>query len=222
MKEISVFDIIGPCMIGPSSSHTAGALRIALLARNLVKEQISKVTFTLYGSFSRTYRGHGTDRALVAGVLGFQTEDSRIRDSFAYAGAAGLEYEFIVDKDTRMPHPNTVDIVLEDTVGNQARVRGESIGGGAAVITRINGIEVSFSGEYSTIVIEQKDEPGVLAYITRCFSDYGVNIAFSKVFREQKGENAYTIIEADNEITGDIVAKLEESKSIRSAILIEA
>lgn len=222
MKEISVFEIIGPCMIGPSSSHTAGALRIALLARNLVKEQIRKVTFTLYGSFSRTYRGHGTDRALVAGALGFQTEDSRIRESFAYADKAGIEYEFIVDKDTKMPHPNTVDIVLADLAGNHAQVRGESIGGGAALITRINGIEVSFSGEYSTIVIEQKDEPGVLAYITRCFSDYGVNIAFSKVFREQKGENAYTIIEADNEITRDIVAKLEESTSIRSAILIEA
>lgn len=222
MKEISVFEIIGPCMVGPSSSHTAGALRIALLARNLVKEKLKKVSFTLYGSFARTYKGHGTDRALVAGILGFQTEDSRIKDSFSYADQAGIVYEFFVDKETKMSHPNTVDIMVEDQGGNVARVRGESIGGGAAVITKINGIEVSFSGEYSTIIIEQKDECGVLAYITSCLSSYGVNIAFSKLFREEKGETAYTIIEADNEITREMLEKLEELKSIRSAILIEA
>lgn len=221
MKELSVFDIIGPCMIGPSSSHTAGALRIALLARNLVKAEVKHVTFTLYGSFSRTYHGHGTDRALVAGILGFQTEDSRIRDSFEHAKEAGIKYKFIIDKETKMEHPNTVDIVLEDQAGHTARVRGESIGGGAAVITRINGIEVFFSGEYSTIVIEQKDECGVLAYITKCLSEHSINIAFTKMFREEKGETAYTIIEADHEIPKDVVKTLEEYRSIHNAVLIE-
>ena len=221
MKELSVFDIIGPCMIGPSSSHTAGALRIALLARNLVKDEVKRVTFTLYGSFSRTYHGHGTDRALVAGILGFQTEDSRLRDSFQYAEEAGIEYEFVIDKETKTTHPNTVDIVLEDRSGHTARVRGESIGGGAAVITKINGIEVSFSGEYSTIVIEQKDECGVLAYIAGCLSERSINIAFTKMFREEKGETAYTIIEADQEIPKDVVEALEEYHSIRNAVLIE-
>ena len=221
MKELSVFDIIGPCMIGPSSSHTAGALRIALLAGNLVKDEVKRVTFTLYGSFSRTYRGHGTDRALVAGILGFQTEDSRIRDSFQYAEEAGIEYEFIIDKETKTAHPNTVDIVLQDRGGHTAKVRGESIGGGAAVITQINGIDVSFSGEYSTIVIEQKDECGVLAYITGCLSERQINIAFTKMFREEKGETAYTIIEADQEIPKDVVEALEEYHSIRNAVLIE-
>lgn len=220
MKELSVFDIIGPCMIGPSSSHTAGALRIALLARKMVKGGVRRVTFTLYGSFARTYHGHGTDRALVAGILGFQTEDVRIKDSFSEADKAGLEYDFIIDKETKMPHPNTVDILLEGDSG-RASVRGESIGGGEAVITRINGVEVSFNGEYSTIVIEQKDERGVLAYITRCLSDFGVNIAFSKLFREERGKTAYTIIEADNEITEAMAEKLEENPSIHSAVLIE-
>ncbi|MGL5433988.1 MAG: L-serine ammonia-lyase, iron-sulfur-dependent subunit beta [Lachnospiraceae bacterium] len=220
MKELSVFDIIGPCMIGPSSSHTAGALRIALLARKMVKGEIRRVTFTLYGSFSRTYHGHGTDRALVAGILGFQTEDARIKDSFSEAEKAGLNYEFVIDQETKMPHPNTVDILLESSI-NRALVRGESVGGGEAVITSINGVEVSFNGEYSTIVIEQKDERGVLAYITRCLSDYGVNIAFSKLFREERGKSAYTIIEADNEITEEMVRKLEQYPSIRSAVLIE-
>lgn len=221
MKELSTFDIIGPCMIGPSSSHTAGALRIALLARKMVKGEIASVTFTLYGSFARTYRGHGTDRALVGGILGFQTEDYRIKDSFRYAEEAGIAYEFIVDKETKVSHPNTVDILLRNRNGDQARIRGESIGGGAAVISGINGVEVSFTGEYSTIVIEQKDERGVLAYIARCLSDHGVNIAFSKLFREEKGETAYTIIEADNEITEAVVEKLEEYPSIWNATLIE-
>lgn len=221
MKELSVFDIIGPCMIGPSSSHTAGALRIALLAGNLVKAEVKRVTFTLYGSFARTYQGHGTDRALVAGILGYQTEDSRIRDSFEHAREAGVEYQFIIDKDSKMEHPNTVDIVLEDQNGHTARVRGESIGGGAALITRINGIEVSFSGEYSTIVIEQKDECGVLAYITKCLSEHNINIAFTKMFREEKGETAYTIIEADQKIPADVAASLEEYRSIYNAVLIE-
>ncbi len=221
MKELSVFDIIGPCMIGPSSSHTAGALRIALLARKMVKGEIRRVTFTLYGSFSRTYHGHGTDRALVAGILGFQTEDSRIKNSFSEAEQAGLEYEFVIDPDTKMPHPNTVDIRLESSNGTHAVVRGESVGGGEAVITALNGVDVSFNGEYSTIVIEQKDERGVLAYITRCLSDSGVNIAFSKLFREERGKTAYTIIEADNEITEEMVEKLEQYPSIRNAVLIE-
>lgn len=220
MKELSVFDIIGPCMIGPSSSHTAGALRIALLARKLVKGELKKVVFTLYGSFARTYKGHGTDRALVAGILGFQTEDRRIKEAFAYAKEQGLIYEFNVDGETKAEHPNTVDICLEDRKGNQARVRGISIGGGSAVITQINGVEVSFTGEYSTIVIAHKDECGVLAYITKILSDSGVNIAYSKLFREVKGQIAYTIIETDEEITKGMVSELEKSKSIKSAVLI--
>lgn len=221
MKELSVFDIIGPCMIGPSSSHTAGALRIALMAGKMVKGEIGRVTFILYGSFAQTYRGHGTDRALVAGIMGFQTEDARIKNSFAYAEEAGIHYEFKVDKETRMPHPNTVDVLLESRSGSHAAVRGESIGGGEAVITAINGVEVSFNGEYSTIVIEHKDECGVLAYITGCLSNYGVNIAFSKMFREERGKTSYTIIEADSDITEEMAAKLEEYPTIRNAILIE-
>jgi len=221
MKELSVFDIIGPCMIGPSSSHTAGALKISLLAGKMVKGNIKKAVFELYGSFARTYKGHGTDRALVAGVLGYKTDDVRIKDSFQFAEEQGIQFEFIVNGKVKMPHPNTVDIRLEDHNGKKVAVRGESIGGGAAKITRINGVDVSFSGEYSTIVIEQKDEKGVLAYITKCFSDFDINIAFSKLFREAKGEKAYTIIETDEKIPEDVVYVIEDFHSIQSATLIE-
>lgn len=222
MKNLSVFDIIGPCMIGPSSSHTAGALRIALMARKLVKHSVRTADFILYGSFSRTYHGHGTDRALVGGILGFQTDDIRIKDSFHYAAEAGLDYTFQPDTETRTTHPNTVDVRLTDEQGNCAEVRGESIGGGTAIITRINDIDVHFTGEYSTIVIEHRDECGVLSFITRVLSEHGINIAFSKLFREEKGKMAYTVIEADERITPDITADLEKSRSIRNALVIDA
>lgn len=130
MNDISMFDIIGPNMIGPSSSHTAGALRIAHLAGKLAPGRILSVTFTLYGSFAWTYRGHGTDRALVGGILGFLPDDERIRDSFQYAKAAGLKYEFIENTIEKDIHPNTVDIFLHCENDHTIKLRGESIGGG--------------------------------------------------------------------------------------------
>lgn len=221
MKELSVFDIIGPNMIGPSSSHTAGALRIALLARKMVKGKIVRADFTLYGSFARTYRGHGTDKALVAGILGFGTEDYRIREAFSYAGAWGLVYHFHIDTETEVAHPNTVAITLTDEAGETMTVMGESIGGGAAVIREINGVEIALSGEYNTILVKQMDKPGVLAHITKCLSDYAINIAFTKLYREKKGELAYTIIETDEVIDDDVLTAVEGSPNILSAVRIE-
>lgn len=221
MKELSVFDIIGPNMIGPSSSHTAGALRIALLAKKMVKGSIQKVNFVLYGSFARTYRGHGTDKALLAGILGFRTEDYRIRDSFEYANKAGLEYHFMINTEKKDVHPNTVEIEIEDAEGQKTTVIGESIGGGAAVIREINGVEIVLSGEYNTILVKQMDKPGVLAHITKCLSDFKINIAFTKLYREKKDEIAYTIIETDEAISDEVITAIENSKNIRSATRIE-
>lgn len=218
---MSVFDIIGPNMIGPSSSHTAGALKIALLAGKMIKGNIKKVTFVLYGSFARTYKGHGTDKALVAGVLGFGTEDPRIRDSFSIAKQRGIAVTFEINIENREVHPNTTDVILEDEEGHVISIRGESIGGGAAVIRQINGVDIKLSGEYSTILIEQKDEKGVLAYITKCLSDCDINIANAKLYREAKGRVAYTIIEADEKISEAVIDLIEDSKHIMSATLIE-
>jgi L-serine dehydratase len=207
-------------MIGPSSSHTAGALRIAAVARMLAKGQIRGVRFTLYGSFARTYRGHGTDRALLAGILGFGPEDARLRDAFVWAEASGLRYAFHCDEETKDLHPNTVDIALDDDSGRTTVIRGKSIGGGAMVIGKINGVEVDFSGEYNTLVIEQQDEKGVLAHITKCLCDFNVNIAFAKLFRESKGQIAYTIIETDEAIPEEAVAKILSAANIWAATLL--
>lgn len=196
----SVFDIIGPAMVGPSSSHTAGALRIALMARRLVESRITRVSFTLYGSFARTYKGHGTDRALLGGILGFETDDLRIRDSYALAEAEGLTYNFYPDTETAPPHPNTVDIDLVTEEGEALHVQGLSIGGGQAVISRINTVDVELSGNYDSLVVEHWDRPGALYRMTRHLSEARINIAALKLYRESRGNRAYAIIEADETI----------------------
>ena len=182
MKEFSIFDIIGPNMIGPSSSHTAGALRIAQLARGMISGEIVRADFTLYGSFARTYRGHGTDRALIAGVLGFGTEDSRIRDSFQWAEKMGLAWSFTTDTQNKDCHPNTADILLTNREGERSLVTGVSVGGGAAVIKRINGVDIDLTGEYYTILVRQKDTPAEVEAISSTQADNHINIAFMRLY----------------------------------------
>lgn len=221
MKEISVFDVIGPRMIGPSSSHTAGALRIALLAGKLLGVPAVKARFILYGSFARTYQGHGTDRALVAGVLGFYPDDPRIRDAFRLAGEQGLAYDFSFDTENKELHPNTADIFLEGQSGESISVRGVSVGGGAISIQQINGMEVRLSGEYSTILIQHQDIAGMAAYITACLSRYEINIAFMRLYREKRGGKACTIIEADENIRPEVAALIENHPHVTSAVLVQ-
>ena len=221
MNFLSIFDVIGPNMIGPSSSHTAGAVSMALLARKMCPEPIHRVTFTLYGSFAKTYHGHGTDRALLGGILGFATDDARIRDAFELAKQMGVEYEYIIDDETKTEHPNTADIVMEGTEGYRLSVRGESIGGGKIKIVRINHIDVEFTGEYSTLIVEQTDKPGVVAHITQCLSNQDVNIAFMRLFREDKDKTAYTVVESDESIPASILNEIKQNRHVRELMLIQ-
>ena len=220
MKDFSIFDIVGPNMIGPSSSHTAGALRIAHLARGMIHGRVVRAQFTLYGSFARTYRGHGTDRALIAGVLGFGTEDSRIRDSFRWAQEMGLQYSFEVNTADTDCHPNTARLLLTSDTGETADVTGVSVGGGSAVITRINGVDIDLTGDYHTILARHKDTPGVVAAITGILGRNHINIAFMRLYREGRGSLAYTIIEADEEIPAEAVEQIRSQPSVQSALLI--
>lgn len=220
MSFISVFDVLGPNMIGPSSSHTAGAAVIAYLAQKMVGGRPARVEFTLYGSFAKTYRGHGTDRALVGGMLGFPTDDVRIRDSFRLAEEQGLQVAFRTDEAEQDVHPNTVDVDMETDTGRRMWVRGESLGGGKVRITRINGVEVDFSGEYNAVIVVHQDVRGVAAHITKCLSDSRVNIAFMRLYREKKGHTAYTIVEVDGELPGGVDAKLRENENVRDVMLV--
>ncbi len=221
MNFLSVFDVIGPNMIGPSSSHTAGAASIALMARNLFSEKIESVTFTLYGSFAKTYQGHGTDRALLGGILGFSTYDDRIRNAFQYAKEMGVSYQYIIDKQTVTNHPNTADIDITGKSGHKLSIRGESVGGGKIKIVRIDGIDVEFTGEYSTLIVKQIDKPGVVAHITQVLSEQNVNIAFMRLFREGKGETAYTVVESDEPIPSQVLKRIRTNKNVSNLFLIQ-
>lgn len=222
MAFISVFDVIGPNMVGPSSSHTAGAASIALLAKKMIGEPIKKIKFTLYGSFAKTYKGHGTDKALVGGILGFETDDVRIRDSFELARESGLDFVFECNnsQDDEL-HPNTVDMEIESVSGRQLTVRGESLGGGKCRLTRINSVKVQFTGEYHALIVMQKDYPGVVASVTTVLSNLGVNIAYLRVFREEKGGLAYTIIESDEEITENAVEEIKKNPAIKDIMTVK-
>lgn len=198
MEDISVFDVIGPNMIGPSSSHTAGALKIALMARHLVSGPVREVAFRLYGSFARTYRGHGTDRALIAGILGFDTEDKRIRDAYELANEAGLKVTFETDTQDQDVHPNTVLIRLTDAEGRVHSVMGSSVGGGEVVLKRLDGVAVNITGSGCTLLVKHIDRPGALAYIATCTSQWNINIAALAMHREARGETAYAELTIDS------------------------
>lgn len=221
MALISVFDVLGPNMIGPSSSHTAGACSIAFLARKMIPGTLKEVTFTLYGSFARTHQGHGTDRALLGGIMGFSTNDQRIPDSFEIAKKKGLKFHFLVNEAETDIYPNTVDVDMVNTNDQKMSVRGESIGGGKIRISRINQVEVNFSGEYSTLIVIHYDKPGVIAHITKCLSDQNVNIAFMKLFRTAKGQIAYSIVESDGVLPEGVTSGIQENPFVQEVMLIQ-
>lgn len=221
MRELSVFDIIGPIMIGPSSSHTAGALKIARIAKMLAKTKIVSVRFQLYGSFAKTYRGHGTDRALVGGILGYATDDYRIRDSFDWAKKAGIEIVFEEMDADIAAHPNTVDITITEENGEVSSLRGSSVGGGEIEIVRINGCDIRFSGKNNAVIVRQTDKPGVIASITKIFEVFNVNISYMSVFCEENDETAFSVLEIDGEFNDLGMEAICRQPNILSAIYIK-
>lgn len=221
MSFISVFDVLGPNMIGPSSSHTAGAARIGFLAQKMIGGSVIRADFTLYGSFAKTYHGHGTDRALLGGIMGFSTDDMRIRNSFEIAQENGLAYTFTLNETETEIHPNTVDISMTNKNGQTMTIRGESLGGGKVRIVRINDVKVDFTGEYSAVIVVQQDKPGVVAHITKVLSDRGVNIAFMRLFREAKGHTAYTIVESDGKLPEDVAENLKENINVHDVMIVQ-
>lgn len=194
---VSILDIIGPVMVGPSSSHTAGACRLGLLARGLVGGTPDTALLELHGSFARTGEGHGTDKALVAGLLGFRPDDARIRTALEIAEGEGLKYTF--DKTTLSDnaHPNTVRITVERG-SRRAVMTGSSLGAGRVLVTDIDGYPVEITGNYFTIVIIAEDVKGSVARVTRILADHEVNIATLRLSRKQRGGDAFMVIEIDD------------------------
>lgn len=219
VKDYSIFDIIGPNMIGPSSSHTAGACKLGRVAYKLAKGSIKSVVFQLHGSFAKTYRGHGTDKALLGGILGFEADDERIINSFEIAQEQGLKFQF-VEVDLGDVHPNTVRIQVIGEAGN-LEVLGSSIGGGSIKVTEINGVSLEFTGELPTLIISHNDAPGVIARVSAVLSQRDINIAFMRVYRYNKGKDAYMVIETDNLIPPEIIGHIKEIDNISNAYLVD-
>ncbi|MDO5649024.1 MAG: L-serine ammonia-lyase, iron-sulfur-dependent subunit beta [Gallicola sp.] len=188
--KYGIFDVMGPIMIGPSSSHTAGAVKIANTALYIAGEGFKKVEFILYGSFAKTYKGHGTDKALLAGIMGFLPDDERIRDSFEIAKENGIRYEFSTSEDHTI-HANTVKIILTYEDGSVSEIVGASIGGGNILITNINGIKIEFNSKYPTILLKYKEQLGIIAKVSTYLSQHGYSIAGIETMRE---DNHMTLV----------------------------
>lgn len=220
LATTSAFEVLGPVMVGPSSSHTAGALRCARVAASLIEGRVTRVRFTLWNSFSHTYRGHGTDRALVAGVLGLDTDDERIRDAFGLAREAGLEFGFVEAGDDASVHPNTVDIDMEGEGGQRCQVRGESLGGGKMRISRIDGVGVDITGAYATLFVAHRDAPGILASLTHLLAMADVNIAFCRTYRTEQGGRAYSVFETDGAPDDSVLPMVRRIRDVSFATFI--
>lgn len=212
MDGFGVFDIIGPRMVGPSSSHTAGAARLGYMARKIAEGDVKRAKLTLYGSFAHTGRGHGTDKALAAGILGFAPDDERLRYSLLLAQEADVELE-IAFSDEPTEHPNMARIYIEGASGKVTEVLGASIGGGNIRILEINGIEVELSGDYPTLIVRHKDVPGVINLVTLVLAKEKVNIAFMRVFRHARNMDAYMIIETDSPVPTGICKLIRDWSS---------
>lgn len=194
---VSLLDIIGPVMVGPSSSHTAGACRLGLLARGLVGGTPERARTELHGSFARTGEGHGTDKAIVGGLMGFRPDDERIREALTIAEHEGLDYRFEKTTISEESHPNTVRITVER--GDRSAVMtGSSLGAGRVLVTEIDGYPVEVSGNHHTIVLVAEDVKGSVARIATILAEDGMNIATLRLTRKERGGDAFMVIELDD------------------------
>ncbi len=217
--KINLLDVVGPVMIGPSSSHTAGAAKLAKTAMLINAKPFKKVIFGLGGSFAQTYKGHFTDLALVAGVLGMSEDDENLQNSFEIAKEKGLIYEFCkVDIPSNYENTLRVTFILEDD--SEYFIEGASLGGGRILITNINSLNCEIEATCPTIIIKQQDVKGVISDISTILAFNNINIGVMKVSREQRGEFAYSVIECDQEIDTDIVTSLERVNNVISVVLV--
>ena len=217
-KDYSVFDIVGPNMIGPSSSHTAGAAR---LGKSASKIPVKEVNFLLHGSFAETYKGHGTDKALVGGILGFDPDDARIKYSFELAKEQGVKFEFIKTNLGENVHPNTVkmEMILED--GSKSTVMGASIGGGNIKLTEMDGLALDFNGSRSAVVLEIKDIPGAIAFITGILGHNNKNISMISTNKPAKSEYTFLTIETEDELESSLIDQLRKFEVVAKVVVLD-
>lgn len=210
---MNIFDIMGPVMVGPSSSHTAGAVKIGYTARQLLREEIKYADLYLHGSFLATGKGHGTDKALIAGLLGMKADDERISISFTIAREKGMEYRFS-GIELRNAHPNSVLLKLEGIHGSKLEIVASSIGGGTIVIKKINGVDADICACYPTLIVRNVDKPGHVSLVTSMLGQKAVNIATMHIYRDRRGGNAVMIIECDQEVPPEAIDGLRKIEGV--------
>ncbi|MBN1242570.1 MAG: L-serine ammonia-lyase, iron-sulfur-dependent subunit beta [Spirochaetales bacterium] len=218
MSAPALFDVIGPVMIGPSSSHTAGVARICFLARKAFGERPEKARVTFHGSLAATWRGHGSDKAAFAGLLGLHPEDERLSFARELAAREGLVVDIVADKEGGAHlHPNTLRVELE-AGGRKLSISGCSIGGGAVRVENVNGFPASISGELDAVLVRHRDRPGVIAGVTGILAEAGVNIATAASRRNQKGDEALLVVELDGVPPGSALAEIRALPEVLAAV----
>jgi len=217
---LDIFDILGPVMVGPSSSHTAGAVRIGRMARTLLGGEPVKAKIGLFGSFAETGQGHGTDRALVAGLLGMKPDDLDIPRSFELAAERGLSFAFETVR-LREAHPNTAVLTVEDAQGKTLELQAASTGGGRIRVDRLNGVEVSFTGMFNTLIVRHQDIAGEVANVTRELADVKINIANMSLCRDRRGGDALMVIETDQKIPPVARVFISELRGVKNLTYYE-
>lgn len=218
---LGIFDIIGPIMIGPSSSHTAGAVRIGKYTYSILGERPVRAKIGFSGSFAKTYRGHGTDKAIIAGLLGMDTDDNRICNSLEIAVEEGFHFTFeLLELDG--VHPNTVDIELEGASGRKVNVRGSSVGGGNILINKVDGADVMISGKSATLIITHMDLPGMVAKVSNILGNNGININSFSLSREEKGGTAIMTIEIDGKMDPSIQGIIQDVEHVIAVSILNA
>ena len=216
---MDIFELIGPIMVGPSSSHTAGAARIGYVARKILGQPPVRAELCLLGSFAATGVGHGTDKALVAGLLGMAPDDERIPDSFTLARQQGLDFHF-TSREAVGGHPNTVELHLWGREHKELHLRAESIGGGRIQVRQMDGMELCFTAEKPTLIVRNEDQPGSVADVSRILAQLDINIATFHVNRSRRGGQAIMVIECDTPINQQICQHIASIPGILSAVFI--
>lgn len=218
--DLSIFEVLGPVMIGPSSSHTAGAAKLARAAAAIAAKPFFKVRFALSGSFAKTGVGHGTHEALLAGAMGLREDDERLRAADRLALKKGIAWEFC-ECELEAAHENTVRFTFFCEDGTEARITGSSLGGGRILITEIDGLKTEITTEQPTIVVEQNDKPGVVSAISRVLAEQGINIGVMRVSRTAKGETAACVIETDSPVPQKVAEQLCGLANVRTVRIVE-
>lgn len=217
---MNIFDIVGPVMIGPSSSHTAGAVRIGRIARELLNEEVRRAEVKLYGSFAKTYKGHGTDRALAGGILGMEPDDARIRDSLELAKELGVEVIFTTASGN-IDHPNTAMVMLYGDT-DEVSVLGASVGGGNILISEIDGMRVRVTGQYDTLIVVHEDIPGIVGKVAEFLGNCGINVNNMALSRTNRGGTAVLCVEVDGHTDLDLTAYLSRFQGVKQCTMISA